>query len=187
MDTALVIQAQSGDRGAFARLVDTEWERLRRVAYGILRDTALADDATQQALLSVWRDLPRLRDPVRYEAWVHRLLVRRCYAEAKRQRRSPTSGPPLVESDAAPGDDYRAVEERDELERAFRRLTVEQRTLIALHYYAGLPLNHISEAMGVPAGTVYSRLHRSLKELRALLEADSRAGEAGIPERRSTR
>ncbi len=102
MDARLVIQAQSGDRGAFARLVDTEYERLRRVAYGILRDTSLADDATQQALLAVWRDLPRLRDPGRYEAWVHRLLVRRCYAEARRQRRSPTSGPPLVESDAAP-------------------------------------------------------------------------------------
>jgi RNA polymerase sigma-70 factor (ECF subfamily) len=87
MDTALLIQAQSGDRGAFARLVDAEWERLRRVAYGILRDSGLADDATQQALLSVWRDLPRLRDPARYEAWVHRLLVRHGYAEAKRQRR----------------------------------------------------------------------------------------------------
>lgn len=187
MDRALVIQAQSGDRGAFARLVDTEWERLRRVAFGILRDAALADDATQQALLSVWRDLPRLRDPGCYEAWVHRLLVRRCYAEARRQRRSPTSGPPLMESDAAADDDFRTVEERDELERAFEHLTVEQRTLIALHYFAGLPLNQIAEAMGVPAGTIYSRLHRSLKELRGLLEADSRSSGSGIPQRGSTR
>lgn len=187
MDTRLVIQAQSGDRGAFARLVDTEWERLRRVAYGILRDSALADDATQQALLSVWRDLPRLRDPSRYEAWIHRLLVRRCYAEAKHQRNSPTSGPTLLESDPAPGDDYRAVEVRDELERAFERLSVEKRTLVVLHYYAGLPLNHIAEAMGVPAGTVYSKLHRTLKELRGLLEADSRSDVLNAAERRSTR
>lgn len=174
MDRSLVIQAQTGDRVAFARLADAEWERLRRIAYGILRRPDLADDAAQTALLSVWRDLPRLRDPDRYEAWVHRLLVRRCYAEAKRARLMRERTLPLLTGDSPEEDAIRTVDDRDQLERCFRRLGLDQRIVLVLHYYQGLPLNEIADAMGVPAGTIYSRLHRALREMRGLIEADAR-------------
>lgn len=170
-----MIQAQAGDRVAFSRLADEEWERLRRIAFGILRRADLADDATQSALLNVWRDLPRLRDPARYEAWVHRLLVRRCFAEAKRARRTLERTLPLVDDDRPAECGFDAIDDRDQLERCFSRLSLEQRTVLVLHYYQGLPLNEIAEALDVPAGTIYSRLHRALREMRGLLEADARS------------
>ncbi len=86
MDTELVIRAQHGDEEAFASLAVAAGDRLHAVAHRILRDTDLAEDATQQALLSIWRDLPQLRDPARFDAWSYRLLVRACYAEGRRTR-----------------------------------------------------------------------------------------------------
>ena len=87
MDTELVVRAQRGDEGAFASLAVAAGDRLHAVAHRILRDIDLAEDATQQALLAIWRDLPQLRDPARFEAWSYRLLVRACYAEGRRTRR----------------------------------------------------------------------------------------------------
>jgi RNA polymerase sigma-70 factor, ECF subfamily len=78
MDTTLVVRAQKGDEQAFASLALPLGNRLHALAHRILRDIDLAEDATQQALLSVWRDLPQLRDPARFEAWSYRLLVRAC-------------------------------------------------------------------------------------------------------------
>ena len=89
MDIDLVIRAQSGDREAFAGLVLALGGRLQGVATRVLRDADRAEDVTQQALLSIWRDLPQLRDPDRFEAWAYRLVIRACYAEAKRTRRGP--------------------------------------------------------------------------------------------------
>lgn len=87
MDTDLVVRAQHGDQDAFARLVEVICERFHGVAYGILRDMTLAEDAVQVALLALWRDLPRLRDPIAFEAWSYRILLRACYAESRRSRR----------------------------------------------------------------------------------------------------
>jgi RNA polymerase sigma factor (sigma-70 family) len=175
VDRDLVVRAQAGDRAAFARLVDLEWERLRRIAFRILRDPYSADDATQQALLGVWRDLPRLRDPERYEAWVHRLLVRRCYQESKQAKRSTAAGLRDTRADPALDGGLGVIADRDELERGFARLKIEQRTVLVLHYYQGLALTEIAAAMEVPTGTIYSRLHRALKDLRGFLEADARS------------
>ena len=77
-------RAQHGDEEAFASLAVAAGDRLHAVAHRILRDTYLAEDATQQALLAIWRDLPQLRDPARFDAWSYRLLVRACYAEGRR-------------------------------------------------------------------------------------------------------
>ena len=159
---------------AFDGVIDAVGERFRKVAYGILRDASLADDATQQALLSMWRDLPRLRDPSRFDAWAYRLLVRICYAESRRARRwIPRLSPRDVDAPAADRGLDRVVD-RDQLERGFRRLSVEQRSVIVLHHYLGLPLDRIAEVLEVPAGTVYSRHHHALRALRAALEADAR-------------
>src|SRR6185503_12033854 len=122
MDTDLVVRAQHGDEQAFASLAVAAGDRLHAVAHRILRDTDLAEDATQQALLTIWRDLPQLRDRARFDAWSYRLLVRACYAEARRTRRwSPNLHVlPMESSDA---ESLSSVVDRDQLERGFRRLS----------------------------------------------------------------
>jgi len=174
MDQDLVTRAQRGDQEAFGRIVELEREGLRRLAFGILRDLTLADDATQQALLEAWRDLPGLRDPLRFGAWLHRLLVRRCYAEAKRSRDQATGMPYEPTKDTA--DPFRQVADRDQLERGFRRLSVDQRTALVLHYYRGLSIQEVAEVLDQPTGTVSARIHRALDQLRGHLEADDRTG-----------
>jgi RNA polymerase sigma-70 factor, ECF subfamily len=174
MDTDLVIRAQHGDEEAFASLAVAVGDRLHAVAHRILRDFDLAEDATQQALLAIWRDLPQLRDPARFDAWSYRLLVRACYAEGRKERRwtpslrlLPTDG--LMQADASVG-----VVDRDQLERGFRRLSIDHRAVVVLHHYLDWPLDRVAEALGVPVGTVRSRLHHAMRGLRAALDADAR-------------
>jgi RNA polymerase sigma-70 factor (ECF subfamily) len=174
MDPELVTMAQQGDEQAFETLATIAHPRLYRLALGVLGDAGDADDATQRALVAVWRDLPRLRDPNRFDAWSYRLLVRACYAEARRRPGwLPESS--IGESDvpAAP-DEYHALVERERLEQGIRRLSVEHRAVIALRYMLDLPLDQVAEALDVSVGTVNSRLHRALKALRAELDADAR-------------
>ena len=173
MDTQLVIRAQRGDEEAFASLAVAAGDRLHAVAHRILRDTALAEDATQQALLTIWRDLPQLRDPARFDAWSYRLLVRACYAEARRTRSA--SNLRLLPADEPIGADGTSlVIDRDQLERGFRRLSIDHRAVVVLHHYLDLPLSEVAETLGVPEGTVRSRLHHAMRGLRAALDADAR-------------
>src|SRR6266498_1483470 len=127
MDTQLVVRAQSGDQQAFASLAMAVGDRLHAVAHRILRDTDLAEDATQQALLSVWRDLPQLRDPARFDAWSYRLLVRACYAEARRTRRWAPNLRLLSTDEPIATDPLGSVIDRAQLERGFRRLSIDHR------------------------------------------------------------
>ena len=173
MDTELVIRAQHGDEGAFTSLAVAVGDRLHAVAHRILRDTDLAEDATQQALLNVWRDLPQLRDPARFDAWSYRLLVRACYAEARRTRSA--SNLRLLPADEPMGaDGMSLVIDRDQLERGFRRLSIDHRAVVVLHHYLDMPLSEVAETLGVPEGTVRSRLHYAMRGLRAALDADAR-------------
>jgi RNA polymerase sigma-70 factor (ECF subfamily) len=144
------------------------------MAHRILRDTDLAEDATQQALLSVWRDLPQLRDPARFDAWSYRLLVRACYAEARRTRRWAPNLRLLPTDEPIATDPLGSVIDRDQLERGFRRLSIDHRAVVVLHHYLDLPLPEVAEALGVPEGTVRSRLHNAMRGLRAALDADAR-------------
>jgi RNA polymerase sigma-70 factor (ECF subfamily) len=169
----LVERASRGDRDAFASLVHATSARLYALATRILRDSSLAEDALQGALITAWRQLPTLRDPDRFEAWVRRLLVHACYAEARRHgtwaanvRVLPVDGP------AGP-DPLLSVVDRDQLERVFRRLPVEQRAIFVLHHHLGLPLTEIADTLGIPAGTARSRLHYATRTLRAAVEADA--------------
>src|SRR5262245_45719706 len=174
MDTDLVIRAQHGDKAAYALLAAGFGDRFLGVARRILRDLDLAEDATQQALLRIWQDLPRLRDPARFEAWSYRLLVHACYAEGRKQRRWAPNLQLLPADGPAAQDDLRSVVDRDEIERGFRRLSIEHRTVVVLHHYLDLPLDRVAEILGIPVGTAHSRLHHAMRGLRAALDADAR-------------
>ena len=172
MDRDLVEQARRGDREAFTVLVHQVSDVLYAVAFRILRDPGLAEDALQNALVLAWRRIPKLRDTERFEAWVHRILVHACYDESQRVRQwttrirvLPTDGPIAPDSSAS-------IADRDELERAFRRLPMDQRAVFVLHHYLGLPLVEVAELLEIPAGTARSRLHYATRGLREALTAD---------------
>ncbi len=174
MDRDLVEQAQRGDQEAFAILARTRGDVLFGVARRILRDVGLAEDAVQQALVIAWRELPRLRDPERFDVWLHRMLVRTCYAEARKRRAWIGSIRTLPVDGPAGPDELASLADRDEVDRGFRRLPPEQRAILVLHHYLGMGLNEIGEVLDVPAGTARSRLHYAHRAMRALLEADAR-------------
>ena len=174
MDTDLVTRAQRGDEEAFASLAVAAGDRLHAVAHRILRDLDLAEDATQQALLAIWRDLPQLRDPARFDAWSYRLLLRACYAEGKKERRWAPNLRLLPTDEPVAADGFSSVLDRDELDSGFRRLPIDHRAVVVLHHYLDLPLDRVAEILGVPVGTAYSRLHYAMRGLRAALEADAR-------------
>ena len=174
MDEALVVRAQQGDRRAFESLTLAHYTRLYRVAKSILRDHHTAEDATQQAFLDIWRSIRRLRDPGRFNGWSYRLLVHACYAEARRA--TPTVGEvePFLEDIASTADAYGAVADRDQLERAFRRMSLDHRTIIVLRHLLGMTPEEVADVLKVPRQTVYSRLRRAETSLQAALQADAR-------------
>lgn len=174
MQVALVERARAGDEEAFASLARGAGDRLLAIAYRILRDLGLAEDAVQQTLVLAWRELPSLRDVDRFDAWLHRLLVNACYREARRDRRWAANVRVLSIEEPARSNDYVSIVERDQLERGFRRLPPEQRAIFVLHHHLGLTQLEIAEQLGVPVGTVKSRLHYATNTLRAALEADLR-------------
>jgi RNA polymerase sigma factor (sigma-70 family) len=177
MDTDLVVRAQGGDKDAYALVAAEIADRFLAVARRILRDRDLAEDATQQALLAVWQDLPRLRDPDRFESWSYRVLVNACYAEGRKERRwSPNLR--ILPVDAASADrSLESVVDRDELERGFRRLTIDQRAVVVLYHYLDKPLDEIARILEIPTGTAHSRLHHAMRGMRAALDADARPTE----------
>jgi RNA polymerase sigma-70 factor (ECF subfamily) len=149
-------------------------DRLHTVAHRILRDIELAEDATQQALLAIWRDLPQLRDPARFDAWSYRLLVRACYAEGRKERHWTPNMRLLDSDEPMQADGSSAVVDRDQLERGFRRLSIDHRAVVVLHHYLDWPLDRVAETLGIPVGTARSRLHHAMRGLRAALDADAR-------------
>jgi len=174
MPDRLVERARQGDREAFAALAADHVDACYRLAFRILRDPHRAQDATQQALLGAWRDLPALRDTERFEAWLHRLVVHACYTEARSERRWIARVRVIANDNPIEPDVARSVAARDELEDAFRRLTPEQRAIVVLHHHLGYPLTEIAATLGIPAGTARSRLHHAVRQLRAVLDDDGR-------------
>jgi RNA polymerase sigma-70 factor, ECF subfamily len=162
----LVEQARQGDREAFATLIRAAATRLDAAARLILRDRELARDAVQEALIRAWRDLPGLRDPDRFDAWLHRLLAHAAIDEARRRKRRVIEVP--VSSIDPPGreDAIAVLADRDALERALAALAPEHRALVVLHYYLGLPVPEAAAALGISLGAAKSRLHRSIGALR---------------------
>ena len=173
MERRLVERAMRGDEEAFDLLVGRIGDSLHSVARRILRDASLAQDATQQALMDAWRNLPRLRDPDRFEAWTYRLVVNACYAEARRERRHRTALRLLSNDEPMAPDPASRIATHDQLDRAFRMLSVEHRTAVVLVHYLGMTPAEAADAMGTPAGTARSRLHYALKQLRAAIESEA--------------
>ncbi len=174
MDAQLVTRAQEGDREAFAALATATYSRLHRVAQNILGDLDRAEDATQQAVVDIWRKLPQLRDVERFEAWSYRILVHSCYAEARNGKRWLPGISERQKEDPAAASAITGIVYRDQLERGFCRLPVEQRAVVVLHHYLGLPLHEVASVLDIPTGTAHSRLNRAMTALRAALEADAR-------------
>jgi RNA polymerase sigma-70 factor (ECF subfamily) len=175
VDRDLVEAARSGDREAYVDLIRVRTDRLFTIAQRILRDIDRAEDALQDALVIAWRDLRGLRDPDRFDAWLQRLVINVCIAQATRERRRTANLRVLpIDGPAAP-DDLLSVAERDLLERGFRRLPPDQRAILVLHHYLGYAPSEIAETLGIPAGTARSRLHHAHRAMRAALEADARA------------
>jgi RNA polymerase sigma-70 factor, ECF subfamily len=179
MRTDLVERAMHGDHGAFAELASGALGRLYGTAGLILGEEAAASDAVQAALVRAWRDLPTLRDPARFDGWLYRLLVNACRDEARGRQRRRQREIPLDDFDRPmPTVAERELADRDELDRAFDRLTDDQRAIISLVFYRDLTLPQAAEALGTPLGTAKSRLHRALEALRAALAAERRADPA---------
>ena len=170
----MVERARDGDAAAFDALARAAADRLMAIAYRILRDVGRAEDAVQATLLQAWRQLPGLRDPDRFDAWLHRILVHCCYAEARqaKEQRHEVTFLPIHEAPGA--DDLLTIAHRDQLERGFRRLSPEHRAVVVLHHELGLSGPEIAAQLGIPLGTVKSRLHAATSALRAALEADAR-------------
>ena len=174
MQDVLVQQAQRGDAEAFDSLARMVGDRCLAIAVRILRDHDLAEDAVQAALIAAWTDLRALRDPGRFEPWLHRILTNACYTEAKRRRRWSEALRVLPVAGAYGPDEYLTVDDRDLLERAFRRLTLEQRAVMVYHHYLGLSISEVATRTGLPVGTAKSRLHHATRALRASVDADAR-------------
>ena len=175
MDTDLVMRAQAGDQNAFADMIAAVADRYLATSQRILGDLGLAEDATQQALLDMWQHLPQLRDPARFEAWSYRLLVRACYAEGRRNRRWAPNLRLLPTDQLVQADDAGLVIDRDQIEGAFRLLSLKHRTVVVLHHYLDLPLDQVAEVLGVSPGTVASRFHYALRAMRKTLTTGSQS------------
>jgi len=164
-----------GDHDAFAQLADAAFPRLYGTAGLILGDEPAAQEAIQAALIRAWQDLPRLRDPERFEAWLYRIAINACHDEGRRRQRVRQREIGLGAMDpGAPNDPLTWVADRDELDRAFVRLTPHQRTILALVFYRDMTLPQAAAAIGAPLGTAKSRLHRALEALRAAVAAEGR-------------
>jgi RNA polymerase sigma-70 factor (ECF subfamily) len=174
LDRNLVEQAQRGDREAFATLARSRGDRLMQIAQRILRDVSRAEDAVQQTLVSAWRELPSLRDPERFDAWLQRLLTNAAYAEARRSRAWSANVRSLPLDGPAGPDESVTVDDRDRLERAFRRLPPDQRAMLVFTHYLGLTPTEIADRLGIPIGTANSRLHYAHRAMRAAIDADER-------------
>jgi RNA polymerase sigma-70 factor (ECF subfamily) len=174
--TALVERARGGDHDAFAQLAAASIDRMNAIAWLILRDLDDAEDAVQDALVRTWRELPRLREADRFDAWLRRLLVNACHDISRRRRRRALVAIAMSTPDGEAHDDWMRFEDHEQLARAFQRLPIEQRIVLVLEHYVGLTGPEIAAATGVSLGTAKSRARYARSAMRAALEADARAG-----------
>ena len=168
----LVERARGGDHDAFAELARATVVRLDQAARLILRDPELARDAVQEGLIRAWRDLPKLRDPDRFDAWLYRLIVNSCIDQTRRRRRRPIEVELTPIARAFASDMSGALADRDQVDRVLRHLDERGRAIVVLHYFLGMPLTEVAATLGIPVGTVKSRLHRALGEMRVAIAAE---------------
>ena len=174
-DPGLIARASNGDAGAFEELLVGRLDRLFRIACAILGNEADAADATQDACLSAWRELPRLRDEQRFEAWLSRVLVNACRMRLRRRSRvREIAILPEHDRPADRADHPSRLEDIESLDRAFGRLDVGARSILVLHHMEHRPVSEIAAALGVPVGTLKWRLHEARKQLAKALDEEGR-------------
>ena len=168
-DLALVERARAGDADAFERLIDARLDRAYRTAFAVLRTDWDARDACQDAFVSAWRELPRLRDITRFDAWLDRIVVNQCRSLLRsrraRVREISIDAAPQWAEDLTHPSPIEALADEDLVRRAFGRLPEDQRLVLGLHHGEGRPVAEIARLMGVPAGTVMWRLYRARRSL----------------------
>lgn len=187
MERALVERTLTGDRAAFDDLVRSRIEIVYRTSLAILGDTADAADATQETFVSAWSHRGSLRDADRFDAWLGRINVNACRAQLRRRGRSKVREIRLDEFDADRSGSRPAVDlphpggllddrmaDADAFDRAFGRLSVDDRALLVLHHLQERPVAEIAEALDVPVGTIKARLHRARAALESALAKESR-------------
>lgn len=175
MERDLAVRAREGDHDAFNALAAASIGRLYGIAALILRDRDRAEDATQEALVNAWRDIRGLRQPDSIDAWLTRLVVRACYRQRSRERRrNVVELRVMPEAEPSLGSPELSIAQRDQIDRGYARLDLDQRAVLVLHHHIGLPLNEVAEILAIPVGTAKSRLFRGLAAMRAALEADDR-------------
>jgi RNA polymerase sigma-70 factor (ECF subfamily) len=174
----LVELARQGDRDAYDVLMTQVVDHLFRIARLILRDYDRAEDAVQEALVRCWRDLPRLREADRFDAWLNRILLH-AISDQVRAARGFTATVTRLHIEPSQSDETGSFADRDELRRVFERLSLEHRTVVVLHHYLGLTVDETATTIGIPVGTAKSRLHYATEALRAALDADARRASAG--------
>ena len=180
--TNLVERAARGDRDAFGQLAARHLEPSFRTALAIVGNEADARDVVQDVFLTAWRELPRLRDLDRFEAWLGRVLVNACRSHLRSRRRTSVRELSVDafagEAELAKPDPPRSFDERtaalDVIERAFNRLSIADRSLLVLHHADRRQLSEIAFALGIPVGTVKSRLHAARHSLERAMEVESR-------------
>ncbi|HET7830122.1 MAG TPA: sigma-70 family RNA polymerase sigma factor [Candidatus Limnocylindrales bacterium] len=175
----LVAAAQGGDPDAFARLVHPGLARLDAAARLVLRDAELARDAVQEALIRAWRDLPGLRDPEKFDAWLHRLTVHACLDLARRRRRRPMEVELNTLDGPAHPDPASALADRELVDAALAALDPGHRAVVALHYLLGMPMPQVAASLGIPLGTAKSRLHHAVAVMRPVV-AETDAARATV-------
>lgn len=169
---ALVERAGRGDHDAFAMLAGASIARLDAAARLILRDPELARDAVQEGFIRAWRSLPTLRDPDRFEAWLHRLVFHACMDATRRRRRRPVEVELTPFDNPSVSDMASLIADRDLLDGALKRLRPEWRAVVVLHYFLGMDLPAVAAALEIPVGTAKSRHHRALGEMRVRIARD---------------
>lgn len=170
MDPGLIRLAQTGDVDAFTTLITVRLPSMSRTAMAILGHEADARDAVQASLAAIWRGLPSLREPERFEAWSTRILVHACRRIARDRRRAGVRevtidaevAPAGLPHTEGPGD---ATIRRITLERALDRLDADERAILVLHHLEGRSLAELAAALGIPVGTAKSRLHAARRNL----------------------
>lgn len=180
-EASLVERARRGDHDAFAALIDPRVEPTYRTALAILGNEADARDATQDIFVRVWSNLPDLRDPGLFSSWMGRIVVNTCRSAIRGRRRRFVREIPygwLPEEGEWAGALAESHDERtadlDLVERALARISAAERTLLSLHHYEHLGLEHIGVLLGVPARTVKSRLFSARRALERALEVERR-------------
>lgn len=169
-DPHFVARAAHGDRDAFAVLVETRLDRAFRTASAMLGNEADARDVVQETFIAVWRELPRLRESARFDAWLNQVVRNRCRDVLRRRRRGREIA--LGDHDSFLPDATDAVAEAASLNAAFERLPADQRQLLVLHHLHHLPVGDLAVQLGIPVGTVKWRLHRARRSLARALETE---------------